>query len=1402
MQLELAVTTTCSFKLIEVLGRGATAVAWRAQDPSGRSVLLKVGHTLATATLLGEEASHGALAISPRLPELLDAGLLELDEGRRRARSVPLGAAASKDARPFLAFTLRPGRTLDTVLDGRGRAATDALAASVAAGLGLALGELHDLGLAHGDVKPENILCDGANVGLIDLGLATDAFTRELRGGSPRYLGGGDRELGDARTRDMLALGLVLAEILDDDVRRAPHPLELARNKPLRGPIGAVARALLAPEPGARPSADWVHRLATGREASLGSNAIRLPVNSARAVRASYLRLRRGELRSADSASADAAPWLAGALRLTERARALMQLECDGGTRRGDGVVLPSRVLGPLDRERRLRWLVRLIGPTAASWPVLELDRVKEIELAHALESLEKARPPHVFTYADLEKTLREKAAPYRSDTLLTRGPPTDATIATLALAVARTPVNPEHLETIERLAPALPDALVFRAADALRLMGELGRARALVIERPGGGALAAEVLRRAGDLEHAERLARAVLESGHDPDGRARACLARLRLDAGDLAGARELVASPVSALEHEVAALAAVADADPALAHSLAERGLARATDDEARARLSATLAYVLGPRKPEAAARGFRFAAEHAVLAGAVLEEATYRTGEAAISVDRGEFSFADRAARRATLLFTEVLHRPARAARAWLARAALHAALGAAHETESAAHEAIVLARASGDTRAELYAHFAIADALPCGDPRALSAAMSARSLTGDTLDDDAVHAYARLLRHGHSSGCDAVRRVDEFLSTAHAIGPDAALAWWGARAERLLATDTLSSATTKLIIGALIDLGGIESPVPALARATHFGALLAERDGDNLNHERLAASRRSAAETILRHATDELAEAARSTPWLQLTPSAAPRSTPEGLDLGRLCRSLSEREDLEALLHRALEVLLNATSAERGIVLLRSRDGELRARASSNLGKRGLRGEQLELSRSLARRALDTGKHVVATDAVAELSDSHASIHALAIRSVLVLPLSARGEVEGVVYLDDRSRRAVFGEREVTFAQAIAPLVALAIADARTQAALRRAVRRAEIARTRLERSLAERQSALERAEEELERHGGSRRTRYRYDDIIGESETITSLLKLIDRVAPTDVTVLVRGESGTGKELVARALHRNSGRSQRAFVCENCGALPESLLESTLFGHVRGAFTGATESRLGLLEAADGGTLFLDEVAEMSLGMQTKLLRVLEDGEVRPVGSTKSRRVDVRIITATNKDLAQLAQDGRFREDLLYRLEVITLTVPPLRERPTDIPLLVNHILRKHAGKRRITVTAAARRQLASRPWPGNVRQLENELRRALVMCDELLDLEHLSTTPAQETVVPELSLDVRARTDELERRLVKDALHRVTGNRTHAAKLLGLSRFGLLKMMQRLGIEAAKRNR
>ena len=319
--------------------------------------------------------------------------------------------------------------------------------------------------------------------------------------------------------------------------------------------------------------------------------------------------------------------------------------------------------------------------------------------------------------------------------------------------------------------------------------------------------------------------------------------------------------------------------------------------------------------------------------------------------------------------------------------------------------------------------------------------------------------------------------------------------------------------------------------------------------------------------------------------------------------------------------------------------------------------------------------------------------------------------------------------------------------------------------------------------------------------------RYEEAGLTGRSPSMIELYKEVARAAPSRATVLVTGESGTGKELVARAIHKHSPRASRAFIAVNCGALTETLLEAELFGHVRGAFTGADRDRRGLWEEADGGTLFLDEIGETSPAMQVKLLRALQEGEVKRVGASQPVRVDTRVVAATNRDLEKEVRAGSFREDLFYRLSVVTIRVPPLRERRTDVPLLAELFLRAAAakgGRARLRFSAEALKLLVAYNWPGNVRELESFV--------EYAALHARGSEVAPEDLPPKLNADqVRAASraplealfedlpslDEVERRYLLHVLKAVNGNRTRAAEVLGIDRRTLYRMAERFRIDS-----
>jgi transcriptional regulator with GAF, ATPase, and Fis domain len=507
-------------------------------------------------------------------------------------------------------------------------------------------------------------------------------------------------------------------------------------------------------------------------------------------------------------------------------------------------------------------------------------------------------------------------------------------------------------------------------------------------------------------------------------------------------------------------------------------------------------------------------------------------------------------------------------------------------------------------------------------------------------------------------------------------------------------------------------------------------------------------------------------------------------------------------AINKRLNSELRLPRLMELILDTvielTGAERGFLLLTEDDGTLAVKVARNIDRQSLEGEGLSLSRSIAEQAAHAGEPVVTVDAAEDERFQQAlSVSDLRLRSVLAVPLVLKGRGVGTIYIDHRLRQGLFGEAEVSLMRDIADQAAIAIENARLLAENRKKNREIERLNRKLQRKVDSQQQELIEVREQLRSSRSALGGRYDYTNIIGQTPKIKELFLLLDRVTETELPVVIQGESGTGKELVARAIHENGPRRKGPFVSENCAAIPETLLESILFGHVRGAFTGADRDRKGLFEVASGGTLFLDEIGEMRPSMQTKLLRVLQDGELRRVGGTRTICTDVRIIAASNRDLSNLVANGNFREDLYYRLNVINIQIPALRQRREDIPLLVDHFLDKHASGQSRRVGNEAMALLMGYAWPGNVRELENEIMRAAALGDQVIQPRDLSVHLSGS--IP-LSLDdaedlqLKARVQHLEQELIQRALERTGNNHTQAARLLGLSRYGLLKKLQRYG--------
>ncbi len=321
--------------------------------------------------------------------------------------------------------------------------------------------------------------------------------------------------------------------------------------------------------------------------------------------------------------------------------------------------------------------------------------------------------------------------------------------------------------------------------------------------------------------------------------------------------------------------------------------------------------------------------------------------------------------------------------------------------------------------------------------------------------------------------------------------------------------------------------------------------------------------------------------------------------------------------------------------------------------------------------------------------------------------------------------------------------------------------------------------------------------------------RYSYDSMIGKSKPMQDLYAMLDKIKNSESTVLVQGENGTGKELIARAIHYNSPRKDANFVTVNCSAFNENLLDSELFGHVKGSFTGAIKDKKGLFEVADRGTLFLDEIGDMSPTMQVKLLRVLQEGTLTPVGGTEQRKVDVRVVAATNKDLKEMVELGTFREDLYYRINVINLVVPPLRDRKEDIPLLIEHFLSRGCKEKGLTLKALAKRaieKIFDYPWPGNIRELENEIERVIVLSGEepriaadLLSQRIRDFGENAKVQGVRVAGKLKDALEELEKTMIREGLRRTNWNKSRLAKELGISRAGLIMKVEKYGLDKRK---
>lgn len=514
-----------------------------------------------------------------------------------------------------------------------------------------------------------------------------------------------------------------------------------------------------------------------------------------------------------------------------------------------------------------------------------------------------------------------------------------------------------------------------------------------------------------------------------------------------------------------------------------------------------------------------------------------------------------------------------------------------------------------------------------------------------------------------------------------------------------------------------------------------------------------------------------------------------------------LSFARINKRLSEETDMRSILEQVMDAAMALAGAERGFLLIREEAQAeqilpgFRVEAARNMKKENLHEEEFKISLSVVEEALRRRVSLLTDDAQADPSFRHAeSVLRYELKSILVLPLVGASGCLGALYLDHRFEVGAFSEEKLLFLKAFADQSVLAIEKARTLGQLADAKRR-------LEHRVEEQAQQLERLEVELQE--ARKDLKFHYEEIVGQSPKMMKVLGLLDRVTDTRVPVWIHGESGTGKELIARALHFNSDRKARPFIAENCSAIPENLLESVLFGHVKGAFTHAEKDRMGLFEAADGGTIFLDEIGDMPMPMQAKLLRVLQEGEVRRVGANKSVKIDVRVVSATNKNLPEMVKRGEFREDLFFRLNGLRIELPALRERKEDIPPLVQHFLQKIAAENGLKVGGVSEEALgilANYDWPGNIRELENTLRNAVLFAEgKTVTTELLGFKPElwrKAEVRPETAAKGAEEGAEhpkrAEREAILDAMVRAAFHKGEAAKELRITPRHLYNLLEK----------
>ncbi len=1409
-----------------LLGAGGGGAVFAVRDVlTGEALALKV-----LAAGAGEEEYRALLREATFLAEAEGLGLPEVRAFGR-----------TRDGKAYLVRTMVAGSPLDSW--SRGREPLE-VAAAVLSAMGV-VAVLHRFGLLHGDLKPANVVVDDDGEGhLVDLGLAVpwSGEAAPARGFTPNYAA---PELFEGAALDGRTEVFALAATLRDALAGARADVDVDRV------LSPVLAAGLDPHPSGRPAGvdEFVQRLrralATldvrftaardrrdrwrlyGVEADAAVLGARLDVWPAGEV--FWLGAERG---SGVSTLLRRWAWSAGVrglpIELVEGVRCgrahevvaeeALALVPDGGFVALDGFRISVSAIASLASAASRR-RVRVIA--AGAWRERAVMAPSPLTSEQGLELVQRMRP-------DLGE--RAKAA------LVERscGRPGDLR-ASLEHLDGRMVVSVGDLDAMTVAA----EPVSLDRVGMLLARGRIAEARATLEacdERTSsqGRLLAARIALGRGASEEALALAEGSNANGERMVVRARALL-RLGKLAEALEATESAVASPVASVRAEGLSLRSVAFSfrgalDEALAASQAAVDAAREADDRARAIALGSHGLVLHRRGERALAIDTH---ERALACAEVASDASLvavsRLNLAAITQESGDPGRALRSLEPVVALAGQAGQLlVVQQALANLASLDLH--LGRLEQARTTLDTLLAIADRAAPVEAHrlaLEGEWHELSGRPTEALRLYEESAVVWSNLGRRDEGAFVRLEATLLalrtQDLEAEGAEVVVERE----VAHLEGRGAHPLPWLVRAAVFELRGDLAAAGAALeharaaAVEASLDDG--------LVRVHVARARLAEASGDRIGSARELGAARSRVEHMAARLPPDLYEIFWGDPRRRSLRSGGSITIPRGsippapgaatihgarMDdrlarLVELAASLLSASDARGVIGGVLDHAMALVGGERGLLLLRDSSG---APVVETVRAMGTDLERREFSTSVAERVLRTCETVVTRSARSDARLSGAeSVHRLELEALVCVPIRAEGRgalAVGALYIEVPRAFAAEIEREVRVLEAFADLAAVTLVRARLADESERARRALEAANGELARAreevaqlLAHRTAELQNTKIELEATKAELRRGEGLGLLVGASEPMRKLYARIERVRDIDVPTLIVGESGTGKELVARAIHDTGARAKQPFVPINCGAIAPNLLESELFGHERGAFTGADRARLGIFREARGGTVFLDEIGELPLNMQAAFLRVLQERKVRPLGGRDEFTVDARIVVATNRDLRALVAEGKFREDLFYRLNVVELAVPPLRSRAGDIPLLVDHFLQRFAavhGRARMGIERSAVEALAARPWPGNVRQFEHALLQAWLLAEgaalTLADFSEPSDPPRRPVAVT-----TEGERSERERRLILEALEATGWNRQAAAVRLGIPRRTFYRRLEAYGILSSR---